>query len=156
MNRKVCVCVCACVCIQVDKGCLCSLYRLVFQDSVLSPRLPQVGSSQLQTNSVHCFTVLPPLILWIISESNLENVFLFLKNKSPLLWIFISFPPLLTYWDMHFFRLWERALFMCTKLLNCFQCVFFFCLPHCSKENPVSFVCSASFGRKMTIFVFVK
>ncbi len=69
MNKSV------CACIQVDNGCFCSLYRLVFQDSVLSPRLPQVGSSQHQTHSVHCFTVLPPLILWIIFWSDLEHVF---------------------------------------------------------------------------------
>nr|XP_019963570.1 PREDICTED: RNA binding protein fox-1 homolog 2-like [Paralichthys olivaceus] len=36
---------------------------LVFQDSVLSPRLPQVGSTQHQTHSVPCFTLLLPLAL---------------------------------------------------------------------------------------------
>lgn len=47
---------CECVCIQVDNGCFCSLYRLVLQDSVLSPRLPQVGSPHYRTYSVHCLT----------------------------------------------------------------------------------------------------
>lgn len=83
----------ASVCIQVDNSCFCSLYRLVFQDSVLSPRLPQVGSTQHQTHSVHCFTVLPPLILWIF-DLIWKMFFLFcfvfkLFWKSQLLWIFL-------------------------------------------------------------------
>lgn len=76
LYQRVCMNKCArvCVCIQVDNGCFCSLYRLVFQDSVLSPRLPQVGSTQHQTHSVPCFTLLPPLVLWIIFWSDLEHV----------------------------------------------------------------------------------
>lgn len=66
-----------CMCIQVDNSCFCSLYRLVFQDSVLSPRLPQVGSTEHQTHSVNYFTVLPPLILWIIFWSELESVWIY-------------------------------------------------------------------------------
>lgn len=65
------------MCIQVDNSCFCSLYRLVFQDSVLSPRLPQVGSTEHQTHSVNYFTVLPPLILWIIFWSELESVLIY-------------------------------------------------------------------------------
>lgn len=126
---NVCVYERVCVRIQVDNSCFCSLYRLVFQDSVLSPRLPQVGSSQLQTHSVHCFTVLPPLILWIIFWSDLENVFFsrLKKKKSPLLWIFLYFSTNSLRCAI-LFRLWGRALFIClsTKLLNCTECVLFF------------------------------
>ena len=62
-----CVCVvCVCVCVaRLTTVCFCSLYRLMFQDSVLSSRLPQVGRvhhiaptpSATRTYTIH---TLPP------------------------------------------------------------------------------------------------
>lgn len=75
-------CVCVCVCIQVDYSCFCSLYRLVFQDSVLSPRLPQVGSPEHQTPQCALFScttssdLINHLLIW-------EHVFIFIfKSKT--------------------------------------------------------------------------
>lgn len=74
------------------------LSRLVFQDSVLSARLPQVGSTRHQTHSVHYSSVLPPLILWMVYSDPIWN---FLDHCC--FECFFVFQ--LTYWDVHFFLL---------------------------------------------------
>lgn len=65
------------------------------------------------------------------------------------------FSFLLTHWNVHFFRLWGGALFVClfTKLLNRTECPVFFFLPVCSKENLVSFVCLAIFREKKIVSI---
>lgn len=64
------------------------------------------------------------------------------------------FSFLLTHWNVHFFRLWGGALFVClfTKLLNRTECPVFFFLTSLFKREPGLFCLLGYFQRKKNCF----